>query len=139
MKFLVVLLLFGFVGQIVSSPRVVYRSDDDSAESDETDVEADDEPVGESSEEVPEWSFREIPQESRWQQPGQGHFQEGNRIQGNPNFQGQGVQQQGSYFNSPIRRFRDDDSEEEDEEDDEDFNDDVVDSDISYSPPSSGM
>jgi len=143
MKLLVVLLLFAFVGKIASTPRIAYRSDDDSAESDETDVEADDEPVGESSEEVPEWSFREIPQESRWQQQSnqvqnQGHFQEPIRIQGNHNFhQGQGVQQQGSYFSSPIRRFRDDDSEEEDEEDDEDFNDDVVDSDISYSPPSS--
>jgi len=150
MKFLVILLLFAFVGKIssASAPRIVYRMDDDSAESDETDVEADDEPVGESSEEVPEWSFREIPQESRWQQQpnqvqvqqGQGHFQEQNRIQGNHNLnihQGQRQQEQRPFFNSPIRRFRDDDSEEEDEEDDEDFNDDVVDSDISYNPPSS--
>jgi len=187
MKFLAILVLFALVGKIAPtprlSPRVVYRADEESGESDEADdVEADDEPQGEdgSSEENSNPYFelsQDIQESDGWQQPnqGQGNFQGQNSqvqgyqavqgvqgyqdiqgvqsyqdIQGVQGYQGiQGVQEQDdvqggrpglfqSQMSKVFRRFRDDESDEEgDEEDEEDFNDDVVHSDVQYTPPSS--
>jgi len=127
MKFFAILVLFALLGHIAaftpSPPRVVYRMDDDSAESDEADdIQGSSEEERSSLVPEPQWSFRRAAAAA---EPG---WQQHQPI--NQQFQG------GSFQPSPIRRFRDDDSEEEeDDEDDDEFNDDVVDSDISYAAP----
>lgn len=136
MKLLALFVLFSVLGVITPAPRaslspkVVFRMEDESGESDEADI-ADDEPLGDSSEEVPQWSFREV-DTSEYQQRPENQYQPEGAFRRPQN---QLQTQHGPNTPPPIRRFRDDDSDEEEDdedEDDEDYNDDVVHSDIQY-------